>query len=171
MYEDTASRKRRSTSSGWILIAQFQVFHDVREVNAFSPTRREDRVDQLCDQFVEVGRNGTRRGCGEGCNVPRGESVQVPFRRTHDELSSGKSLANAEPRAACSIFPVGIKATTAMVTPPDDQVARRAAPLRPLTSARRILRARRVALARNGQASPFRTTPLTGPGVFPGRAP
>jgi hypothetical protein len=55
---------------GLVLVAQFQVFHDVREVDFLPASAREDRVHQLRREFVEVGWNWTGLCACEGSNVP-----------------------------------------------------------------------------------------------------
>ena len=62
MYESTAPRKQAEYKFRLVLIAQFQVFHDVREINVLSTATGEDCIDEFRSQFFEIGRNGARWG-------------------------------------------------------------------------------------------------------------
>ena len=68
-----------------IPVAQFQYFHDVREVNLLATTARENCVHKLRGEFVKIGRNGTGLCRGENSDIARREAIRVPLRRAHDK--------------------------------------------------------------------------------------
>ena len=86
MYEVHRVTKQAEYKVGLALIAQFQVFHDVREVNAFVRGPGKIALTSSAASSSRLVGTGPGGACGEGCDVPRGEPVQVHLRRTHNEV-------------------------------------------------------------------------------------